>query len=88
MTWHLTNCLYENITARRISFIRVVMLITLAVVLTLALLTEFTIGDYNYADSTDNMADEESAQDEWIDEALLDVAFYLRMHKFNEFDRR
>lgn len=64
------------------------MSITLAVVLLLAFLTEFTIGGYNYADSTENMADEKSAEDEWIDEALLDVAFYLRMHKFNEFDRR
>lgn len=80
--------MYENITVRRISFVRVVMSITLAVGLTFALLTEFTIGDNNYADSTDNMADKKSAEDELIDEALLDVAFYLRMHKFNEFDRR
>lgn len=64
------------------------MSITLAVGLTFALLTEFTIGDNNYADSTDNMADKKSAEEELIDEALLDVAFYLRMHKFNEFDRR
>jgi hypothetical protein len=25
---------------------------------------------------------------EWVDEALLDVAFYLRLHKFDDFDRR
>lgn len=25
---------------------------------------------------------------DWADEAVLDVAFYLRLHKFNDFDRR
>lgn len=64
------------------------MSVTWTVVLMLALWMEFAISDYNYADSTNNMANEKSTEDEWIDEALLDVAFYLRMHKFNEFDRR
>lgn len=31
---------------------------------------------------------EATAGNDWADEALLDVAFYLRLHKFNDFDRR
>lgn len=27
-------------------------------------------------------------EDQWMNEALLDVAYYLRAHKFNDFDRR
>lgn len=29
-----------------------------------------------------------AAGKDWADEAVLDVAFYLRLHKFNDFDRR
>lgn len=31
---------------------------------------------------------EVTAGNNWADEAVLDVAFYLRLHKFNDFDRR
>lgn len=27
-------------------------------------------------------------QEEWVSEAVLDVAYYLRSYKFNEYDRR
>lgn len=43
----------------------------------------------HYSDVTaDNAAGDEETGDGRADEALLDVAFYLRMHKFNDFDRR
>jgi len=45
-------------------------------------------GDDNYSEqNVDNIMDLETKED-WINEAILDVAFYLRLHKFNDFDRR
>lgn len=39
-------------------------------------------------DSNNPPASDEGDGDGWAAEALLDVAFYLRLHKFDEFDRR
>lgn len=44
--------------------------------------------DNIYSDLSDNSDEQKEEEIGWADEALLDVAFYLRMHKFNEFDRR
>lgn len=46
--------------------------------------------DSVYSDNSDDSDDPDSIGlgKEWIDEALLDVAFYLRLHKFGDFDRR
>lgn len=51
--------------------------------------TDFSVvGEYIYSGVTNYMDGEKETGDGWADEALLDVAFYLRMHKFNDFDRR
>lgn len=50
---------------------------------------EFTVaGEYIYSGATNYVDGGKETGDGWADEALLDVAFYLRMHKFNDFDRR
>lgn len=64
-----------------IMFLEVLMLLSMMVIVTAA-------DGYVYVDSSDNTGNEKGAERGWADEALLDVAFYLRMHKFNEFDQR
>jgi len=46
------------------------------------------VDDNVYLDKNVGDAVELGAKESWIDEAILDVAFYLRLHKFNDFDRR
>jgi len=46
------------------------------------------IDDNVYSDKNVDDTIELGVKESWIDEAILDVAFYLRLHKFNDFDRR
>lgn len=65
-----------------------IMLVTFAVVLTvLPVGVEFVDDNIFYSDGIDNIAGV-GVEESWADEAVLDVAFYLRLHKFNDFDRR
>jgi hypothetical protein len=36
----------------------------------------------------DGMPQEEDLSQLWVQEAIRDVGYYLRSHKFNDFDRR
>jgi len=63
------------------------MLVTFVVVLTLLPGGEFVDDNIFYADGIENIAGV-GVEGTWADEAVLDVAFYLRLHKFNDFDRR
>lgn len=68
---------------------RIKMSITFVVVLTLVPVGGEFVDDNVYSDAEDTAPDAGTAAgNEWADEALLDVAFYLRMHKFSDFDRR
>lgn len=54
---------------------------------------EMTIGDENVRkDYMEDVSEDEEhgdiPEDQWMSEALLDVAYYLRAHKFQDFDRR
>lgn len=65
---------------------------SITIILISALLSGSTslLDDSVYPDDSDDP--DSSAltglEEGWVDEALLDVAFYLRLHKFGDFDRR
>lgn len=55
------------------------------------------VGEMEDSDSEGSEAEEETVVEEWLDRtsdeewlktAVLDIAYYLRAHKFNDFDRR
>jgi len=66
----------------------VIMSVTFVIVLTLLPVgVEFVDDNIFYSDGMENIAGV-GVEENWADEAVLDVAFYLRLHKFNDFDRR
>lgn len=47
------------------------------------------IEDLVLTESDDNTTQiEDQIEEEWVNEAVRDVAYYLRSHKFNDYDRR
>lgn len=82
--------MYYNAGSHDLLSYYISMSITFVVVLTLVPVGGEFVDDNIYPDViNDDTVDAGTAVgNEWADEALLDVAFYLRMHKFNDFDRR
>lgn len=68
----------------------VVMSVTFVVVLMLLQLSAHTelVDDENIYSRAVDVPGAAAAREAWAEEALSDVAFYLRLHKFNDFDRR
>lgn len=79
--------LYKTIVVYEYSACCVIMLVTFIVVLTFFPGGEFVDDNIFYSDGIENVAGV-GVEESWADEAVLDVAFHLRQHKFNDFDRR
>lgn len=89
--YDLYTCVYES-RRHAVSFslsipTRVIMSITFVAVLTLLTAGAKSSDDNVFYSDTAGVGTG-GVDDEWADEALLDVAFYLRLHKFDDFDRR
>lgn len=77
-----------NDTVRNVIMPHVIMLIAFAAFFTLIPVgMEFVDGNV-YPDKNVDDNSVVGANEGWIDEAILDIAFYLRLHKFGDFDRR
>lgn len=56
---------------------------------TIVLALSSVIDDNPYSESIGDTATvEREFEQNWVTDAILNVAFYLRLHKFNDFDRR
>lgn len=56
---------------------------------TIVLALSFVVDDNPYSESLgDTAIIETEVKEDWAIDAILNVAFYLRLHKFNDFDRR
>lgn len=90
-----TFCAYEfrqhnHHTRVAFAVVVVVMSVTFVVVLMLLQLSAQTelVDDENIYSRAVDVPGAAAAREAWAEEALSDVAFYLRLHKFNDFDRR